>query len=75
MFEVFLADYRDAPEGQGFTRVADLLETGDQQEAVDLCVTLQPYLLEGVEAHFVSADDDPLDSCEGEGDSLGEEES
>jgi hypothetical protein len=49
MFEVYLTDI--SSDG----RAADLLTVADRSEAHELCVTLQGYLREGIEAHFVSA--------------------
>jgi len=31
----------------------------DAAEASDICIALQPYLREGIEAHFASEDADP----------------
>ena len=37
--------------------MAELGTMNSQEQASDLCVTLQPYLRDGIEAHFVSADE------------------
>lgn len=49
MFEVYLTNIH-ATDG----RVAELLTLEDRAEAHELCTTLQPYLRDGIEAHFVS---------------------
>lgn len=53
MFDVYLTEMTEHsadPE-----RVAELGTMNSQEQASDLCVTLQPYLRDGVEAHFVTA--------------------
>lgn len=51
MFEIFLTDIAD----ENTERVADLLTVDSRDEAHEICVAMQPWLREGVEAHFVRA--------------------
>lgn len=54
MYEIYLTDITvDGPHPE---RVADLITVEDRNEAHDFCTTLQPWLRDGVEAHFVAAD-------------------
>jgi hypothetical protein len=53
MFAIYLTDISTDE------RVAELLTVDDHGQAADLCVSLQPYLRDGIEAHFVSDDEYP----------------
>lgn len=48
MYEVYLTDITIGQEA----RVADLVTLDRDDKAFDLCTALQPYLREGIEAHF-----------------------
>lgn len=55
MFDVYLTEMTERsadPE-----RVAELGTLGSEEAASGLCITLQPYLRDGIEAHFVTADE------------------
>ncbi len=52
MYEIYLTDLNSP----GNARVADLLTVDSGQEANDICITLQGYLRDGIEAHFATAD-------------------
>jgi hypothetical protein len=70
MYEIYLEDIK--ADGLNPPRVAELLTVGDDPEtglavldtnadALELCnavcIMLQPFLREGIEAHFVSTED------------------
>ncbi len=53
MYEIYLTA---GNEGAHPTEVARLLTVEDKNAAAGACVALQPYLRDGIEAHFVSTD-------------------
>jgi len=52
MYEIYLTESRD---GQTF-RVADLTTVESLDDAQTICVKAQPWLRDGIEAHFASED-------------------
>jgi len=54
MYEIYLTESRD---GQTF-RVADLTTVQGLEDAQTICVKAQPWLRDGIEAHF-DAESDP----------------
>ena len=59
MYEIYLTETTEADAHPN--RVADLLDwEGAAAEAADICTALQPYLRDGVEAHFALQDDASL---------------
>ena len=55
MYEIYLTD-SNVP-GAHPARVAEIIAISDAAEAHDLCITLQSYLRDGIEAHFVASEE------------------
>ena len=58
MYEIYLTQ-ADANSAHP-RRIADLMDVEGAAEASDICTALQPYLRDGVEAHFTAQDEASL---------------
>jgi hypothetical protein len=58
MYEIYLTETTDADAHP--RRIADLIDVKGPAEASDICTTLQPWLRDGVEAHFARQDEESL---------------
>ena len=64
MYEIYLTETTEDSAHPHL--VANIYVIEDQREAFDICTALQPYLRDGVEAHFASEDAEPQHFASGD---------